>query len=224
MSVWFLKNVNEEDVSKMLKNAYGCEVLNVDLTFVKNEDEEQQYVQFIAKCKNLMIKNPFTFMGRIFPNKIQCTLFNKPIGKQYLGELKKAVSTRLSQNIFNSKNKKQTILDNFTTGLSNTFELNKYDNLEVEMENKSSEEQIIHKLQETFPEFSGFEIVNLEKVHAPRPELHFTARGEVANYDEQLDEEGNYAPEVYLFTGVKSGKYFDVVHKKQEEDEEVRVL
>lgn len=224
MSVWFLKNVNAEDVSKMLKKAYDWDVEKVDLTFVKSEDEEEQHVQFIAKCKNTLLGKSFTFMGRIFSNKIQCNAFNRPIGKQHFKELKQTVSQRLTQNIF-AQHKKQTIIDDFVPKLSNNCELNKNSNLEVEMENKTSEEQIIDKLQEKFPEFSGFVIVNLEKVHAPRPELHFVARGEVVDYDDQrLDEEGNYVPQVYLFSGVKSGKYFDVVHEKQETDEEIRVL
>lgn len=53
------------------------------------------------------------------------------------------------------------------------------------------------------------EMKNVKNAQNGRPECHFIAEAEMSDYDDELDEDGNYSKKRVLITGIKSGKYFE---------------
>ncbi len=235
MADWFLKNINSNDVERMLRRSLKFDVVNLNLKYIKSEDElKEDFLQFIAACKDATHEVPFTFMGKIYKNYIMCAPLGKSVSQRELGSLKYNVYKRLNGEVMQHyKVKKQTTLTDFgvppakTGNVSKVFDVgtpNQKTTKQISivdgsvLENKSAEHQVLIKLQQEYPEFTNFDIYSLQTVQNNRPEIHFEATAESIDYNNaELDDEGNYVPHTYYIHGVKSGKYFNATVEEQED-------
>lgn len=86
---------------------------------------------------------------------------------------------------------------------------------EETVEHESIQDQtnkIVENIKKRHHEISSVSILDIENIKNKqngRPECHFVAEAEGYDYDEELDEDGDYPITRYLITGMKSGKYFE---------------
>ena len=236
MADWFLTNIESYDIVKMLHRGLKLDVVDVVLKYIKNENEEENYLQFIASCIDDKHTTPFTFMGKVYKDHINCSPYGKKMPQRELSSLKYKIYTRLNAGVMQHYKKQQTTLldfglkqiklgnvsKNFDVGQETEQNLKQKTILEVEdMTNRSAEKQILEKLHEEYTEFTNFNLYEVKVEQNNRPEIHFEATAESVDYDNaQLDEEGNYIPDVYLIKGVKSGKYFNATVEKMDSTNE----
>lgn len=92
--------------------------------------------------------------------------------------------------------------------------------VETPKEQEDLTTKITNSIKKIYPEVEDVNIIemkNIKNKQNGRPECHFVAEAIVSDFEDELDEEGNYPSKTVLIKGVKSGKYFKSAIIEQDE-------